>query len=76
VIVNGAWLAAAGIALGLGGAYALARLSASMLYRVEPADPLTYAALSALVLTLAVAATWPPARRAQRVDPLTVLRSE
>jgi len=76
VLVNGAGLALLGIALGLGGAYTLARLSSSMLYQIEPGDPLTYALLSALVLAITVAATWPPARRAQRVDPLTVLRTE
>ena len=74
VLFNGAGLAVVGIVIGLGGAYALARLSTSLLYEIPPADPLTYAGLSALVLAIALAATWVPARRAQRVDPLSVLR--
>jgi putative ABC transport system permease protein len=68
--------AAAGILLGAAGAYGLARLAGSLLYEVTPADPLTYATLAALVLAVTAAATWAPARRAQRVDPVQVLRSE
>jgi putative ABC transport system permease protein len=76
VILNGAGLAILGIVLGVWGAYALARLSTTLLYEIAPADPFTYASLSALVLAIALAATWVPARRAQRVDPVSVLRSE
>ena len=47
-----------------------------MLYEVEPADPLTYAALAGLILSVTLGASWLPARRAQRVDPVTVLRNE
>jgi len=43
---------------------------------VQPSDPFTYAALSTVVLAIAMVATWLPARRAQRVDPVTVLRNE
>ncbi len=76
IVVNGAALALAGIALGLGGAYALGRFVANVLYEVTPNDPGTYIALTALVLTIATLASWLPARRAQRVDPVTVLRNE
>jgi putative ABC transport system permease protein len=76
VVLNGIALTAAGIALGLGGAYVLARLASNMLYEVTPWDPLTYGALASLVLFITVLATWGPARRAQRVDPVTVLRNE
>jgi putative ABC transport system permease protein len=76
VVVNGVGLSMAGIAIGLGGAYALARFASNMLYEVAPADPFTYAALSALVLGMTIVATWAPARRAQRVDPVTVLRND
>ena len=47
-----------------------------MLYEVTPSDPFTYAALSTLVLAMTMIATWAPARRAQRVDPVTVLRND
>jgi putative ABC transport system permease protein len=76
IIFNGAGLALAGIAAGLGGAYGLGRFAATLLYEVKPTDPLTYVVLSALVLAIAMLASWLPARRAQRVDPVAVLRSE
>jgi putative ABC transport system permease protein len=76
IVLNGARLGATGIAVGLGGAYALGRFAANLLYEVKPTDPLTYIALSALVLSIAMIASWIPARRAQRVDPVTVLRNE
>jgi len=76
IVLNGAGLAVTGLALGLGGAYALGRFAAKLLYEVKPTDPLTYVGLSALVLSIAVIASWIPARRAQRVDPVAVLRNE
>ena len=76
VVTNGVGLTVAGIAIGAAGAYALARFASNMLYEITPSDPLTYAALSTLVLAMTVMATWAPARRAQRVDPVTVLRSD
>jgi len=76
VLVNGLGVAAAGVLAGVGGAYALARYAAALLYEVRPADPATYASLAVLVLVVAAFATWAPARRAQRVDPVAVLRNE
>ena len=76
VVVNGIGLTLAGIAAGVGGAYALARYASGLLYEVQPSDPFTYAALSTVVLAITMVATWMPARRAQRVDPVTVLRNE
>jgi ABC-type antimicrobial peptide transport system permease subunit len=76
VLFHGVWSTAAGIAVGLGGAYAMARLASNLLYGVAPSDPATYAAFSALVLGITLIATWAPARRAQRVDPVQVLRNE
>jgi putative ABC transport system permease protein len=76
VVVNGVGLTAAGITIGLGGAYALGRFASNMLYEVTPSDPLTYLALTTLVLGITMLATWAPARRAQRVNPVTVLRNE
>jgi putative ABC transport system permease protein len=76
VVVNGVGLTTLGILIGVAGAYALARFASNMLYDVTPSDPFTYAALSTLVLAMTMIATWGPARRAQRVDPVTVLRND
>ena len=69
-------LAAAGVALGLCGAMAGARLLSSQLYGVGSRDPLTYAAISGLLTAVALVASWLPARRATRVDPVIALRTE
>ena len=68
--------AGAGLLVGLAGALALTPLLRSQLYATPSADPVTYAAISVLLLGVAAAASLPPARRALRVDPLTALRQE
>ena len=65
-----------GIAIGIAGALFLARLIASMLYGVRPSDPLTLVAVALLVAAVAAAASFVPARRATRVDPMIALRYE
>jgi len=65
-----------GVALGLVGAYALTRLMASLLFQVAPVDPITYGAFSGCLVAVSLAAAWLPARRATKVDPVTVLREE
>ena len=69
-------LTLAGAGLGLLGALAAGRLAAGFLYGVPAADPLTILAAIAVLFAAAVAATYFPARRAARVDPMTALRSE
>jgi putative ABC transport system permease protein len=69
-------LAAGGIALGAAGAFALTRLMANLLYEVQPADPVTFAAVAAMLATVALAASLLPGRRATRVDPVIALRAE
>ncbi len=69
-------IACAGLALGLAGALVLTRVLRSLLYQVNAADPLTYAGVSALLLAVALLATYIPARRAARADPLVALRCE
>jgi putative ABC transport system permease protein len=76
VVGSGIGLAASGLVAGIAVAYPVARLASGMLYDIEPGDPLTYAGLAGVILTVAVLATWLPARRAQRVDPVKVLRAE
>jgi putative ABC transport system permease protein len=73
---HGMALAVIGLAIGLAAAFALTRVMASLLYEVQPADPFTYAAVSMLLLGVAAAATYAPARRAGKVDPITALRWE
>jgi putative ABC transport system permease protein len=68
--------AACGIALGWMGAWALTRYLAALLFTVKPGDPLTLAAVSALLLGTAAAAGYLPARRASRIDPMAALRAE
>ena len=65
-----------GVALGLGLAAGLTRYLAGMLFGVTPLDPATFAAASLLFVVVALVATYGPARRATRVDPLVALRAE
>lgn len=76
MLSEGARLAAIGIVAGLIGAAFVTQLLSAYLYEVAPTDPLTFTALAVLMGVLALAATWIPARRASRVDPVRALRSE
>jgi putative ABC transport system permease protein len=61
---------------GVIGALAVTRLMASMLVGINPTDPVTFAAIIALFALIAVAASWLPARRASRLDPMDAIREE
>jgi len=76
VLARGAALAAAGLALGLAGAAALSRLLASLLYGVSARDPWTFAAVALILAMVALLASFLPARRASRLEPVAALRSE
>jgi putative ABC transport system permease protein len=67
---------AVGVALGVAGAWSLARAISGLLYGITPGDPATLTATVLLLLGISVLATFLPARRASKVDPVTVLRSE
>jgi len=75
VMREGLLLTLAGIALGSGAAYWLARLIANQLYGVAPTDPLTFGIVALVLLTVALLACYLPARRAVRLDPMVALRS-
>jgi predicted permease len=76
VVGEGARMAVTGVVIGVGVSLALTRLLSSLLFGVSPTDPLTFAALAMLLSLVALAATYIPARRATRVDPMLALRNE
>jgi putative ABC transport system permease protein len=76
VLSGGARMALAGIALGSAGALWFARGVRGLLVGVEPADPLVFMATGALLGTAVLIASWLPARRAARADPMVALRAE
>ena len=65
-----------GIVLGVGGGFAVSRLMQQALFEVNSANPLFYLAVSATLLLVAIVASWVPARRATRIDPVRALRME
>jgi putative ABC transport system permease protein len=76
ILRNGLMLTAAGLVAGVTLALALVRVMRTLLYEVEPTDPVSVAAVVMLLCVVAVLASWRPARRAMRVDPVTLLRQE
>jgi len=76
VVGQGMLLAMAGVALGLAGAFALTRVLERFLWGVRPTDPFTFTAVALLLAAVAMLASYIPARRATRVDPLVALRYE
>jgi putative ABC transport system permease protein len=73
---HGLWLTATGIVTGIGVAMMATRVMSAFLFGVGPMDPVTYAAVSGTLAAVAIVATYLPARRATRVDPLVALRAE
>jgi predicted permease len=76
VMGHGRRLTLIGIAIGIAGALAVSRLMQQTLFEVDPAEPFVYAALSVTLLVVAEFASWLPARRATRIDPVIALRTE
>jgi predicted permease len=76
VLRKGLVLAAIGLAIGIGASLATTRVMSSLLYNVSATDPLTFVAVGALLVIVALAACWIPARRAMRTDPAVTLRYE
>jgi ABC-type antimicrobial peptide transport system permease subunit len=76
IVWRGLGLATVGVAVGLAGAVLLSRFLASLLYGVRAVDPLTYAALSLILLAVAAVAAWLPSRRVARIDAARVLGTD
>jgi len=76
VVGHGVGLALAGVGLGLLGALGVTRVLTSILYRVSPSDPLSFAGTALALIATAAAASYAPARRATRVDPMVALRED
>jgi putative ABC transport system permease protein len=76
VLRQGLAVTLAGVAVGVAAALALTRVMGSLLYGVSPTDATNLGAVVALLVTVALAASYAPARRATRVDPAVALRGE
>jgi predicted lysophospholipase L1 biosynthesis ABC-type transport system permease subunit len=76
VVRHGAALTAAGVVVGLAAAAALTRVMSSLLYGVRPLDGATFAAAPMVIVVIALAACWVPARRAARTSPMDALRGD
>jgi predicted permease len=76
IVKQGMLLALVGSSVGIGGALLLSRLMTKLLYGVRPNDPVTFGAVAIILMIVALAASYIPARRAMRVDPMVALRHE
>jgi len=76
ILREATWISLTGVVAGLGAALVLARLVKSMLYGLQPADPVSLLSGAALLIAVGLAASWLPARRAASVQPVEALRHE
>ena len=76
ILRQGAVLALIGVAIGLAGAYAATKLLANLLYGVSTSDPITFAVVPLLLIFVTLLASYVPARKAMKVDPIIALRQE
>jgi putative ABC transport system permease protein len=76
ILRRAAWLTGIGVGVGLLMAFALAHGVASLLYGVRPDDPIVFGGITAAIAAIALGASWLPARRAARIDPMVALRDE
>ena len=76
ILIETIKLTALGVAIGLAGAFVVARFLSSLIFGVGTHDPLTFLGVALLLMAVALAAAYVPARRAMRVDPMVALRYE
>jgi len=76
VMREASWLSAAGVASGVAASFLLSRFVKSMLFGIAPYDPVTLWGAALLLGTIALGASWIPARRAARVQPIEALRRD
>jgi putative ABC transport system permease protein len=76
ILRQGLWKAGIGLVIGMASAFYLSNFMTSLLFDVKPKDPLAYVSVSFLLLLVALFASYLPARRAARIDPIIALRSE
>ncbi len=76
IVRQGVAVLIGGVTVGLLGAFALTRLMGAVLYEVSAADPWTFAGAPVVLVIVSLLASWLPARRATKVDPVTALRAE
>lgn len=76
ILKQGLWKGGIGVVIGLVGAWLLSSSMTSLLFNVKPSDPIVYLAVAAVLIAVALLASYLPARRASRIDPLIALREE
>jgi predicted permease len=76
ILRRAGWLTGVGVCIGLALAFGLAHGVANLLYEVSPNDPLVFASITAAITAIALMASWLPARRAARIEPMAALRDE
>jgi ABC-type antimicrobial peptide transport system permease subunit len=76
ILRRAAWLTGTGVCVGLVLAFALAHGVANLLRDVSPNDPAVFSTITGVVIAVALLASWLPARRASRIDPIVALRDE
>ena len=76
ILKKGLSLTLLGVAVGMVASFVLTRLMTSLLFGINPVDPITFASVTVLLLTVSFMACWIPARRAAKTDPLVAIRYE
>jgi ABC-type antimicrobial peptide transport system permease subunit len=76
IVGQGTRLAAIGVVIGLAGAFSLTGVLRQLLYSVSPTDPFTFVVVPLALASIAIFASWVPARRAMRVDPVDAMRGD
>ncbi|MCC7185819.1 MAG: ABC transporter permease [Acidobacteria bacterium] len=76
ILTQGLWKGGIGVVIGLAGAWALSSSMSSLLFEVQPTEPIVYVSVSLVLIAVALLASYLPARRASRINPLVALRDE